>query len=129
MVNQTLLYIVFPTISPIFATVIQKENSPLSVIMTGLFFESKDFTRFISFCKNSLSTQGHSPNGKNGSFSTCQYSTVGESLYLKATFSSIRKIFSCCSSFLRFLANSGKWHSGHLGVFPPIANKILAPFF
>src|SRR3989338_7411056 len=92
--------------SPSLAAVIQKENSPVSETITGLE-ASNDFAKAISFFKNSLSVQGHSPKGKKGSFSTCQAQIFSESRYRKTI--SLRRLrtFSCCSDFFKPWAQSG----------------------
>ena len=91
-------------------------------MMIGLC-ASKDFTKAISFFKNSLSVQGHSPKGKKGSFSTCQYLIESAFRYLKIIFSINFKILSCWFSFSRFLAQSGIRHSGQRPVFTPTTKR------
>src|SRR4030042_6447014 len=127
--NQTFLYIVVPTMSPNLAAVIHKEPSPLSEIITDLFKKSKDLTSSISFFKNFLSPQGHSPKGKKCSFSPCQYLIALKFPYLSVISFNILRIFSCCCSLFKFFAQPGVWHSGHRGAFMPTAKSILTSLF
>jgi len=65
-------------------------------------------------------------NRRNGSFSTCHRDTVEFVLYLSTIFPIISRSSASLFSLLKALAQSGIWHSGHLGCFCPTVSIIFA---